>query len=215
MVESASAPLTVENVVARAERLAAHFRARLPDYDARAAFPRENFDELREAGLHTMTVPEAYGGLGFWRVGGRFTPYYQVIETLARADSSTAQLLQVHCHATGMIAMHGTEAQREHYMGEVVRHGRLIASLGSEAIVGATDAARRGELTRTTSGYRLNARKGFASLAGGADYFNVWASVEGEGPWVYRMVVATVPRGTPGVALIDDWDTLGMRPTTS
>jgi alkylation response protein AidB-like acyl-CoA dehydrogenase len=215
MPEGAAVPLTVDNVVERAERLAAHFRARLPDYDARAAFPRENFDEIREAGLHTMTVPEAHGGLGLWRAGGRFTPYYRVIETLARADSSTAQLLQVHCHATGMIATHGTDEQRAHYMSEVTHHGRLIASLGSEAILGAAEAVRRGELTRTSAGYRLNARKAFASLAEAADYFNVWVAIEGEGPWVYRMVVATVPRGTPGVELTNDWDTLGMRPTTS
>src|SRR5687767_12143640 len=108
-----TARLTVDNVVERAATLAQHFRERLAGYDATAEFPRENFDEIREAGLHAMTVPEEYGGLGLWQIGGRFVPYYRVLETLASADSSTAQLLQVHCHATGMIAGLGTEAQRE------------------------------------------------------------------------------------------------------
>jgi alkylation response protein AidB-like acyl-CoA dehydrogenase len=208
--------LTAENVVERAQRLAAHFRARLPAYDARAAFPRENFDEIRAAGLHTMTVPEAHGGLGFWAVGGRFTPYYRVLETIAAADSSTAQLLQVHCHATGMIAGLGDDDQRAFYMGEVVRHGKLIASCGSEAQLHVTEAtAPRAELVRDGAGYRLNARKAFASLAPAADYLNIWCAVEGDGSFAARMVVATVPRDTPGVALVDDWDTLGMRPTVS
>lgn len=208
--------LTVDNVVERAAVLAAHFRERLPAYDASAAYPAENFDEIREAGLQALTVPREYGGLGLWQIGGRFTPYYQVLETLAHADSSTAQLLQVHCHATGMIASLGTPAQRDFYMTEVARNGRLIASIGSEAQLRATEMeVYRAELVRRGEGYRLNARKAFASLAGGADYFNIWTAVEGTGGFAERMVVATIPRDTPGLEMVDDWDTMGMRHTTS
>ena len=208
--------LTAENIVDRAKLLAEHFRARLPEYDARAIFPQENFDEIKEAGLQAMTVPEEYGGLGLWRQGGRFVPYYEVLETLAHADSSTAQLLQVHCHATGMIAGLGTPDQRDFYMNEVARNGRLIASIGSEAQLRSTEMeVYRAELVRDDDGYRLNARKAFASLAGGADYFNIWTATEGEGGFADRMVVATIPRGAPGLEMIDDWDTMGMRHTTS
>jgi alkylation response protein AidB-like acyl-CoA dehydrogenase len=208
--------LTPDNAVAIAAKLAEHFRTRVAAYDAQAVFPAENFAEIREAGLHAMTVPEHYGGLGFWRSGGRFTPYYQVLETLAHADSSTAQLLQVHCHATGMIAGLGSKAQREFYMAEVAQQDKLIASIGSEAQLRSTEVETyRAELVRHGAGYRLNARKAFASLAGGADYFNIWTAVEGEGSFARRMVLATVPRGVPGLEMIDDWDTLGMRHTTS
>jgi alkylation response protein AidB-like acyl-CoA dehydrogenase len=213
---TAPARVTAETAVARAEQLARHFAQRLPAYDAAAAFPFENFDEIREAGLHAMTVPERYGGLGFWQPGGRFTPYYQVLETLARADSSTAQLLQVHCHATGMIAGLGNAAQRGFYMSEVAREGKLIASIGSEAQLRSTEMEiYRAELVRHGDRYLLNARKAFASLAAAADYFNIWSAVEGDGGFAQRMVLATIPRYTPGLEMIDDWDTLGMRPTTS
>lgn len=208
--------LTAENAVERARVLAEHFRTRLPEYDAAAVFPQENFDEIREAGLHAMTVPPEYGGLGFWWPGRRFTPYYQVLEALAYADSSTAQLLQVHCHATGMIAGLGTPQQRDFYMTEVAGNGRLIASIGSEAQLRSTEMeVYRAELVRYGSGYKLNARKAFASLAGGADYFNIWTAVEGAGGFGDRMVIATIPRGVPGLEMIDDWDTMGMRHTTS
>jgi alkylation response protein AidB-like acyl-CoA dehydrogenase len=208
--------VTADTAVACAEQLARHFARRLPDYDASAAFPKENFDELREAGLHAMTVPTRYGGLGFWQAGGRFATYYQVLETIARADSSTAQLLQVHCHATGMIAGMGSPAQRDFYLTEVASKGKLIASIGSEAQLRATEMeVYRAELVRHGDRYCLNARKAFASLAGAADYFNIWTAAEGDGGFADRMVVATVPRGTLGLELIDDWDTLGMRPTTS
>ena len=208
--------VTAETAVERAETLAAHFARRLPGYDATSAFPKENFDDLREAGLHAMTVPVEYGGLGFWQSGGQFAVYYQVLEALARTDSSTAQLLQVHCHATGMIASMGTPAQRDFYMTEVARDGKLIASIGSEAQLRSTEMeVYRAELVRHGEGYRLNARKAFASLAGGADYFNIWTATEGSGGFADRMVVATIPKDAPGLEFVDDWDTLGMRPTTS
>jgi alkylation response protein AidB-like acyl-CoA dehydrogenase len=212
-----NAPLTVETAVERARALADHFRVRLADYDRRAVFPAENFDEIREAGLHTLTVPTEYGGLGMWELGGRFTEYYQVIELIAYADSSTAQLLQVHCHATGMIAALGTPAQRAFYMSEVVDQGRLIASIGSEAQLKSTEQeVYKAELVRRPGGdYVLNAKKAFGSLAGGADYFNIWTAVEGPGGFADRMVVVTVPRDTPGFTMEDNWDTLGMRHTTS
>jgi alkylation response protein AidB-like acyl-CoA dehydrogenase len=208
--------VTADTAVARAEVLAQHFAQRLARYDAAASFPRENFDELREAGLLAMTVPERYGGLGFWQAGGRFGTYYAVLEAIARSDSSTAQLLQVHCHATGMIAGLGTEAQRDFYMKEVASDGKLIASIGSEAQLRSTEMeVYRAELVRHGERYRLNARKAFASLAGGADYFNIWTAAEGDGGFADRMVVAVIPRDCPGLELIDDWDTLGMRSTTS
>lgn len=213
---TSSRRVTADTALARAQQLAERFARRLPQYDAAAAFPKENFDELRESGLHAMTVPVEYGGLGFWQAGGGFATYYQVLEALARTDSSTAQLLQVHCHATGMIAGLGTAAQRDFYMTEVAQKGKLIASIGSEAQLRSTEMeVYRAELTRSGAGYRLNARKAFASLAGGADYFNIWTAVEGSGGFADRMVVATIPAGVPGFEMVDDWDTLGMRSTTS
>src|SRR6185312_9896414 len=125
-------------------------------------------------------------------------------------------LLQVHCHATGMIAGLGTEAQRDFYMKEVASDGKLIASIGSEAQLRSTEMeVYRAELVRHGERYRLNARKAFASLAGGADYFNIWTAAEGDGGFADRMVVAVIPRDCLGLELIDDWDTLGMRSTTS
>jgi alkylation response protein AidB-like acyl-CoA dehydrogenase len=216
MTTTTSSPVTLENVVDRARMLADHFRTRIKAYDADASYPAENMAELREAGLHTMTVPVEFGGLGLWSIGGRFTEFYQVLEAIAHADSSTAQLLQVHCHATGMIASLGTPDQKSFYMNEVVRHGKLIASIGSEAQLHSTaQEVYKAELLRSGDSYVMNARKAFASLAGGADYFNVWTAVEGEGGFADRMVVATIPRDTPGFEMIDDWDTLGMRHTTS
>jgi len=39
------------------------FAPRAARYDREASFPRENFDDLRQAGLLALCVPAAYGGL--------------------------------------------------------------------------------------------------------------------------------------------------------
>ena len=204
----AATPLSIENVVERAGMLAAHFRTRISRYDTEASFPVENFDEIREAGLHAMTVPAEFGGLGLWSIGGRFSEYYRALELLAHADSSTAQLLQVHCHAAGMIASLGTPQQRDFYLNEVARQGKLIASIGSEAQLHSTSQeVYKAELIRQGSTYVMNARKAFGSLAAGADYFNVWTAVEGTGGFADRMVVVAVP-GTPRASA---WWMTGIR----
>ena len=86
--------------------LAEGFRERAAQHDRDASFPAENFAELREAGLLTLTMPEQDGGHGLWW-GDRYRDYYRLLEELARIDCSTAQLLQVHCHATGFISRIG------------------------------------------------------------------------------------------------------------
>ncbi len=204
-----------EALLERAREASREFAARARRYDAAAAFPRENFEDLRRAGLLSMTVPREYGGHGLWQ-GRSFLGYYLVLEAIARACSSTAQLLQVHSHAVGLIAGLGSEEQRARYLPEVVEGGKLFASCGSEASVRQTGPERFDAVVRPArGGYVLSGTKGFASLAGAADYYVIWALVEGTQRMADGLVLAVVPRGAPGVRLENDWDTLGMRPTVS
>ena len=64
-------------------------------------------------------------------------------------------------------------------------------------------------------GYRLTARKGFASVAATAKYLMVWCAVEGDTPYAHRMLFAVVDVDWDGVELLDDWQMLGMRSTIS
>ena len=191
------------------------FRARAAAHDLDASFPAENFAELRAAGLLTLTVPEQDGGHGLWW-GDRFRDYYQLLEELARIDCSTAQLLQVHCHATGYIFRHARPEQRGGVLREIVEKGRLVASVGSETN---PRSARSGdyssELTPDGDGWRLTCHKFFASLAPAADYLLLWVAVPGDQPYPERTVTVLVPRDAAGVELIDQWDVMGMRPTVS
>ncbi|MGH7081122.1 MAG: acyl-CoA dehydrogenase family protein [Acetobacteraceae bacterium] len=195
--------------------LLTNFRQRMRRFDDRAEFPEANFGELRDAGFLTLAIPKEFGGHGLWQQD-RFVDYYRILEELAKADSCTAQLLQVHTHASGIVAWHATPEQRAKFLPEVVEGGKLIASAGSEADPKSKVVeVGRSELRRAAGGYRLTCFKHFASLAAAADYYLIWTAIPGAAPLSERQLFVLVPRDGDGVELVDEWDTLGMRSTVS
>ncbi len=190
-------------------------RSRARELDARGEFPHDTFEELREAGLLGLTAPRAFGGAGLWSAGA-YRPYYELLETLARIDSVTAQLLQVHSHALGIVSGLADEAQRRALLPEIVAQGRIMASVGSEAKpTGKLADIARTELEETGGGYRLTCQKYFASGSSAADELLIWTAVPGAGPYAERSIIALVPADAPEVELIDQWDVMGMRATVS
>ena len=68
---------------------------------------------------------------------------------------------------------------------------------------------------RVDGGWIVNGKKIFASLSGAAHYYGIVCSQEG--PKVSRRdtLYLAVPADAPGVAVVGDWDPLGMRGTVS
>jgi alkylation response protein AidB-like acyl-CoA dehydrogenase len=192
------------------------FAARAKELDAAAAFPVQNFADLRAAGLLALTLDERWGGAGLWS-GQGFVHYYELLERLATWDTSTAQLLQVHSHAIGILSRAATPEQAEKYLVPIAASGQLVASVGSES---KPASARSGLYTSELEpapggGWILSCEKHFASLGPGADQLMLWIAVPGEGDYAARTVLILVPRDAPEVELLDEWDTLGMRSTVS
>jgi alkylation response protein AidB-like acyl-CoA dehydrogenase len=196
--------------------MAPAIRGRARELDERAAFPEQTFSELRAAGLLALTAPVPFGGAGLWSEG-HYRPYYELLETLAAIDTVTAQLLQVHSHALGIVSGLAGEDQRRRLLPEIVDAGRLLASVGSEAKPSGklADIARTELQERPGGGYTLTCQKYFASLAPAADELLIWTAVPGAGPYPERSIIALVPRRASEVEVIDQWDVMGMRATVS
>jgi alkylation response protein AidB-like acyl-CoA dehydrogenase len=201
--------------IAALEPLLPKFRERRRQYDDTAAFPEENFAELRAAGLLGNGVPKEFGGDGFWL--DNFVDYYDIYIRMAAACSSTAQLYQIQTHGASMLAWHGTPAQRQKYLPDIAKRGLLVSSIGSEADPGDASGGTgpRAGLVPDGDGYRLSVTKHFGSLAPAADYNLIWTAYPGEGEYMQRMVWVLVPKNAPGVEYIDEWDVMGMRATVS
>ena len=118
--------------LAQIDQLADGFRGRARAYDDAATFPAENFAELRAAGLLALTAPAEFGGLDMWW-GRNYRDYYALLGQLAAIDSPTAQLLQVHSHALGILSRLATPAQQQQFLPGIIAEGKLMASVGSEA----------------------------------------------------------------------------------
>ena len=205
------------------------FALRAADLDRDAEFPREDYQDLRDAGLLGLCVPEEFGGLG-----ADFETYCLVAGQLAQGNASTALTFNMHCLTMLMMGplMDGLELPQEVWgrhkelsakrYTEVVEQGVFYGQPHSEPLEsGSADqldiGGRRFGTTakHVNGGYTVNGNKFFVSSSGAADYFATPALLLAEGSWEDRTLYLSVPREAPGVEFSGDWDPLGMRSTVS
>lgn len=214
-------PIQTPERMALVEAMAAlgpAFEARAAGYDRDAAFPRENWDDLRDAGLLALCVPTEHGGLG-----ADFVGYALVAEELGRHCATTALTFNMHCATTlmaGVIAddldfdgdhramLHANRAQ---LFAGIVEHGTIHSQPFSEGLAPGATAGVGSRAVPVDGGYRVSGRKIFASLSGAANIHNVIVQVEGDP----RIRLLGMPADADGVTIEGDWDPLGMRGTDS
>ena len=197
-------------LLALAEHLAAErFAPRAAEYDARSAFPYENYRDLHEAGFTRMTVPAALGGLEI-----DAPTYAQVLKAIAKADGSTAMTLHMHSIISGIVAALADDRQRERYLGEVVRKGTLIASFASEPASSFRDVLLLGTAAeRVPAGFRVNGYKHFCSMSTAAGYYVLWLALPGASDADEGLINLIVPSNAAGIEVVRTWDAIGMRAT--
>jgi alkylation response protein AidB-like acyl-CoA dehydrogenase len=200
-------------LMALADGLAARFAETAGRYDRTGEFPFEHFQALHEAGYLALTIPERYGGRGV-------TPLELALaqERLAHGCASTA--LGATMHLTQLAIQGETRTWPadvyERVVRDVIERGALINSIHSEPDMGSPS---RGALpgttaVRTPTGWLLNGRKKWATLAPGLAYADVLAAVtDGDEP--PRRGNFLVPMDRPGITIDETWDNLGMRATAS
>lgn len=199
------------------------FAVRAADYDREARFPFENYEDLRNAGLLAICVPQAYGGKG-----ADFATYVMVAAELGRHCGATALTWNMHVCSTlwaGGIAdaLEMTSLQREQHerhravhFDRIVNHGQVYAQPFSEGGNAAAGKAPFGTLARRVDGgYVVNGRKIFASLAGAANYYGVLCTLDKPGATQRDALYLAIPSNAQGVSVSGQWDPLGMRGTVS
>ena len=203
------------------------FAKRAAAYDRDARFPTENYRDLREAGLLTLCVPQAHGGLG-----AGFRAYATTAAEIGRYCAATSLTWNMHtcsCLWPGALADDldmDAEVRQAHrrrralHYRRIVEDGALYAQPFSEG--GAYDGATGVAPFSTTAqpvegGWIVNGRKIFASLAGAADHYGILCGEARPGEQASRRdtLYLAVPATAPGVEVVGDWDPLGMRATVS
>lgn len=182
------------------------FDKRAVEADLEGTLPRQNYEEMAESGYLKGLVPVELGGLG-----ADLAEFARAQRVLGWGCASTALAVNMHHFQVGS-ASEGYRASgaNEAPLRKVAEDSIVLGSTGAEAIVaGAWDTPT----TATPDGedYILNGRKFFFSQSDVVDVVRVNARdvVSGE------ILVVAVPMSTPGVSIVDTWDTLGMRATAS
>jgi alkylation response protein AidB-like acyl-CoA dehydrogenase len=191
--------------VAAAVSLAEGIADRAAAHDADGTFPEEDFRALHEAGLLGLRIDERHGGAGVDAL-----TYARVLETVSAAAASTGLALNMHSSATALLGRIGSEDQCERWLRPVVEEGRAFASLTSEPNVSLRHIEFATALRAVDGGYLLDGLKHFASLAGFAGSYLVFAGADAS-----RAVAALVPADREGAEVVETWNATGMRATNS
>jgi acyl-CoA dehydrogenase len=173
--------------------------------DAENRYVGANIALLRDHGFLGLAVPAELGGGGLSR-----TELAAMLRELAHYCSATALVMAMHTHSVAAAAWRWryqkapTDALLKRVAGERIQ---LLSSGGSDWLPGS------GTAEKVEGGYKVNGLKVFASGAPSANLFMTGAVEQtAEGPTALQF---GVPMTAPGVSIVENWDTLGMRGTAS
>ncbi|MER6524042.1 acyl-CoA dehydrogenase family protein [Streptomyces sp. NPDC001508] len=212
-------------VLATAAKLAAdRFAARAEEYDRKAVFPAEDFDDLFAGGFLGVTVPREYGGLGYGPRQRHTLPLWEMTTALAKADLSLARCWEGHANALVLIDALATPEQKRRWFAGVVEHGDKWAAWSGEP-----QAPKPGErlsfgttLVPVHDGWILHGGKAFATSATGAQWAILLVDPATPGGArrtreVHgRLLLLACDLSDPTVTVDASWwDPVGMRATVS
>jgi alkylation response protein AidB-like acyl-CoA dehydrogenase len=148
-------------------------RPRAAELDESEGFPDDLYREMARLGLFGITVPDAMGGLG-----ADCATYAVVMEELSRGYASVADQCGLVELVGSLLASHGTDAQRQRYLGPLLRFERRCAYAITEPEAGSDVSQVRTTAVRTAEGWRLSGSKIWIHNAPVADFAVVLARTD-------------------------------------
>jgi alkylation response protein AidB-like acyl-CoA dehydrogenase len=206
MTITASAPNTTDWLAAATD-LAADFATRAADHDANDTFVAENYAKLREAKMFSAPVPADLGG-----GGASYADHCAIIRAIGRGCGSTALAYSMHSHLLQALIWrhrHGAVPPAEPLLRRIAKDELVLVSTGGSDWLDGS-----GTLTKENGSYTFKARKIFGSGSPSGDLLlttGIYDDPE-KGPTVLHF---GVDMHGPGVKVLDNWRTMGMRATGS
>jgi alkylation response protein AidB-like acyl-CoA dehydrogenase len=171
--------------------------------EAKRELPWEGFAIFRQSGLGMLRIPAEWGGLG-----GSLEDLFEVVATLAAADSNLAHALRLHYDITEVLRLSPRSPFNDVQI-ERVLEGEIFGGASTER-----GTSRPGEietrLVRDGKHHRVTGKKYYSTGTAFADYARINVLDE-NGEHVSIMI----PVNREGVRIVDDWDGMGQRMTAS
>lgn len=145
------------------------------ELDRDERFPTEIYDQMAELGLFGIGVPEEMGGPGFDTV-----TYAVVMEELSRGYASVADQCGLVELISTLLVRHGTEAQRDRWLADILAAKTRVAYCITEPEAGTDVSGIRTRADRDGDGWVLNGGKIWIHNAPVADLAFVLARTDPE-----------------------------------
>jgi alkylation response protein AidB-like acyl-CoA dehydrogenase len=149
------APDVYESIRETARRFAEErVRPEAPGLDESHAFPEAIYREMAALGLFGITVPAGLGGAGL-----DVLSYALVMEELSRGYASVADQCGLVELISTLLVQHGSEAQQQRYLPDVLAARRRVAYCITEAEAGSDVSGIKTAAVRDGAGWRLSGAK--------------------------------------------------------
>jgi alkylation response protein AidB-like acyl-CoA dehydrogenase len=186
------------------------FRARAAGLDRDNAYFEEDLRDLRSVGYLAAAVPVERGG---WGLGLDEMAACQ--RRLARYAPATALATSMHTYWIGIaVELERLGDTSLRWILDAAVDGKVFAAGHGEAGNDIPVLMSTCQAERVEGGYRLTGRKQFGSNGPAWTWLGAHA-IDAAAPGGPQIVHAFVERTSPGVTVVETWDTLGMRPTQS
>ncbi len=181
------------------------------EWEATDRYPTEIVEGLKEMGLFGMMIPEEYGGLDL-----DFVTYAMVFEELSKSWHGVAGTLGSHSLACKIIAVHGTEEQKQKYLPDLAT-GKRRSGIGlTEPEAGSDLQGIKTTAKLDGDHYVINGTKTWITNARYADPLPVLVKTDPSASPAHKgMSLILVEAGTPGFTVSKDLPKLGYKGTES
>ena len=182
-------------------------RSRAAGYDRDNSFFTEDLEDLRSAGYLALFSPKEAGGAGF-----SIPQVVQCQRLLATAAPATALAVNMHlvwCGVAHLLARRGDNSLafvlEDAARGELYAFG--ISEPGNAAVLFDSRTAAR---PQGNGAFSFTGTKIFTSLSPAWTRLGIFGRDDSD-PEDPRLIFGFAPRGTAGITVRDDWNTMGMR----
>ncbi|MCC9177648.1 acyl-CoA dehydrogenase family protein [Arthrobacter sp. zg-Y750] len=186
-------------------------RSRAAGYDETNSFFTEDLEELRAAGYLALFTPVAEGGAGLGIPD--VVASQRLLAAAAPATALAVNMHQVWCGVAHLLARQGDDSLafvlKEAAAGELFAFG--VSEPGNPAVLFDSHTAAR---PTGDGGYAFTGTKIFTSLSPAWTRLGIFGK-DTSAPEDPRLVFGFADRGTAGITIADDWNTMGMRASQS
>jgi isovaleryl-CoA dehydrogenase len=185
---------------------ASRITPRAAEIDRSNTFPRDLWPELGKLGVHGITVPEEFGGLGLG-----YLEHCVAMEEISRASAALGLAYGAHSNlCINQLRLHGSTAQKQRYLPKLISGEHVGALAISEPSAGSDVASMRTRAEKRGDRFVLNGSKMWITNGPHADTVVVYARTD---PDISARGLTTfiVEAGFKGFSRAQKLDKLGMR----